>query len=124
MTSTEKIFYLAGPMSGKEGYNSEAFIEAANELRQRNYQIVSPWEIAQTLPGTPGDLPYETYVKADIIAMLRCDAVVTLRDWQESRGARMEVALADWLGMHVFHLNSEWELTLSRKYGNQDVTAF
>ena len=117
-----KVFYLAGPMSGIEGYNSSAFEEAAAELRTRNFEIVSPWEIAQTLPGKPGSLPYETYVKADIIAMLRCDAIILMKGWEESRGARMECNLADWLGMHIFHVNSEWELTLSRRFGNQDVT--
>lgn len=112
--------YLAGPMSGIEGYNAPAFLTAASNLRQRGHTIVSPLELAMQL-GPLGSRPYEDYIRNDLMGLLGCQAIILMNGWEGSRGARMELNVAHMLNMHVFHLTSEYDLRLSRKYGNQNV---
>lgn len=42
---------------------------------------------------------YGCYMKADIIALMECDGIVLLHDWQFSRGAKVEMAVAEILGI-------------------------
>ena len=45
-----KFYYLAGPMSGVPDGNARAFREAAEALRAKGYNIVSPTELDSDLP--------------------------------------------------------------------------
>lgn len=90
--------YIAGPMSGIDDFNYPAFHVAAKAWRDLGYEVVNPAENFQ------GDqtLPYWVYLKAAIGQVLDCDAVVVLDDWQQSNGARVEVQVADTIGLPVF----------------------
>lgn len=115
-------YYIAGPMSGIEGYNFEMFDKFAGELRRRNLQIVSPAEIARKMPGEPGDLHYTEYLREDLFHLLECDALILLPCWRQSRGARMEQNIAEILNMHIYWVDSEYRIHPTR-LGNQDVSA-
>jgi hypothetical protein len=41
------------------------------------------------------------YIRADIIAMLGCDAVAIPSGWSRSRGTRLEVFIAGELGLEI-----------------------
>lgn len=51
-------------------------------------------------PISPTDLPHdhdrswESYMKEDMTAMIACDAVYALNNWQDSPGAKIEVRTA------------------------------
>ena len=92
-----KRIYIAGPMTGLPEFNYPAFHAAAADLRALGYQVVSPAELHD------GDTtqPWDFYVRAGIVALVGCDAVALLPDWHLSRGARLEVSIADALGMPV-----------------------
>lgn len=85
------MYYLAGPMSGIPHFNYPAFIEAADKLRSRGYEIHNP---AESRLG----LGYDrlTYLQEDFEFIIsdECEGVFILEGWSFSEGARGEVHLA------------------------------
>lgn len=116
----KRRYYLAGPMTGIEGHNFRSFDKFAKELRERGYEVVSPAEIARTLPGEPGDLPYTEYVRADLRELLNCTDLVLLPGWRGSRGAMMELNIAEFLHMKVWSINSN-KFLVREEYGDTSV---
>jgi hypothetical protein len=94
--------YVAGPMSGIEDYNFPAFNEAARLLRAAGYSVENP---ADT--GVREGWEWHDYLRSAIGSRLvRCDGVATLPGWKQSRGALLEVYIAEALGMPVLDLDS------------------
>lgn len=95
--------YLAGPMSGYNLRNFPAFHQAAKMLRDCGYEVVSPAEInaesQYALNPTP-ELRAEC-MRRDIEALMQCDGVATLINWQRSKGAQCEIAIAEQLNMPI-----------------------
>ncbi len=87
--------YISGPMTGYPDYNRPAFAEAARELRAQGHEVKSPPEIA---PYNP-DWAWRDYMKEDVCALMECDEIYTLPGWEKSRGATIEVMIADALGI-------------------------
>lgn len=90
--------YISGPMSGIPESNYPAFNAAAQELRERGYDVVNPAEIVAD-SGTA----WEDFMRADIAALLNCDTVYVLKGYENSRGAKLELTIAQALGMAVIY---------------------
>lgn len=92
--------YIAGPMTGIPYHNYPAFHAAAQQLRDNNIDVVNPAE----LHG--GDLgrPFEYYLRRDLIAMLKCDAIALLDGWEYSRGCTIEINTANSVGIPAYPL--------------------
>jgi hypothetical protein len=95
--------YLAGPMSGYPDFNRPAFRTAAEILREQGFIVMTSADCYH------GD-SWEEGMRRDIPAMLACDRVCLLGEWEKSRGARLEVFIAREVGMKVETLG---ELLLS-----------
>lgn len=94
---TEQL-YISGPMTGYVEFNFPAFESAAEKLRGTGYAVTSPHEFGE---GDPTQT-WADYLRVDLIAMLQhCSAVAVLPGWEESRGASLEVYVAEKLGMRV-----------------------
>ena len=99
---TLPYLYVSGPMSGRPEHNFPAFAEAARRLREARYPVVSPHEITLADGEVPGSRPWEDYLREDLIEMLRlARGVAVLPGWEGSRGAALEVYVAQQLGMEV-----------------------
>lgn len=85
--------YLAGPMSGMPDNNYPAFAAETIRLRGLGYEVVSPAEI------NPEGATWHECMRRDVAALVTCDHVATLPDWEKSQGATLEVYLADRLGI-------------------------
>lgn len=92
--------YLAGKMSGMPNLNFPLFNAEAKRLRALGYEIVNPAEINGGMAelGLVANMTPEQQAKhwracmrRDIPAMLACDGVALLHDWETSKGARLEV---------------------------------
>ena len=92
-----KVVYLSGPMSGYPEYNFPAFKSARERLRSLGLTVVCPAEAGQV-----DGWGWEDYLRRDLALLLDgCEAVVVLRGWEKSRGARLEVSVAWQLNMPV-----------------------
>ena len=88
--------YIAGPMTGMADFNYAAFLVAAEKLRDTGYDVECPAE-----HDLPDGTDWTAYVRHGIKRLLDCDAVATLPAWEHSKGARLEVLIAERLGMRV-----------------------
>ena len=92
--------YIAGPMTGHDDYNRPAFHQAAAQLRAAGYHVISPAETPQPT-ATP---EWADWTRASLKRMLDADAVAYLPGWGTSRGARLEIYVAEQLGMDQLSL--------------------
>ena len=98
MPEIPKKLYLAGPMTGYPEYNFPLFNRAAKLLRDAGYDVFNPAE--NTDGGEIQSLAY--YMRLDIPALLDSQAVVVLPEWEQSRGANLEVWIALDLDLPVY----------------------
>lgn len=101
--------YVCGPMTGYEFFNLPLFFAAEAELSDF-CSIVNPgknaggetwYEAYEEHLKNPRS--WEWYLKIDLKSMLDCDRVYTLPGWTESKGAQLEVYVAERVGIAVFH---------------------
>lgn len=87
--------YLSGKITGCRGYK-KLFADAKKRLLAAGYTAVSPADLK-----FPKGTAWETCMKAAVTAMLRCDGVALLENWESSAGAVIEKELAEKLSMPV-----------------------
>jgi hypothetical protein len=90
--------YISGPMTGQPEFNFPAFHETAARLRQAGAEAINP---AESFGGRT-DLPRASYIRADMVLLAHCQAIVMLPGWENSRGAKLEYLMAREIGMPVF----------------------
>jgi hypothetical protein len=96
--------YLSGPMTGLPMLNAPAFASAAHKLRALGFDVINPAENIQAFASAS----WEECMRVDIEQLVRdCYAVVYLPDWDESRGALLEMYIANALGMPRVSINDE-----------------
>lgn len=99
--------YLAGPMRGIKDYNFPAFHAAATVLRGLGHEVWNPAERDEKEdgfnPATDEAKPMRYYMVFDLPAVLDADAVAVLPGWRKSRGARLEVHVAEQCGIPVLN---------------------
>ena len=89
-----KRAYLAGPMTGLPELNFPAFHMVTAELRAAGLVVINPAEInADPAAG------WNECMRQDIAQLVTCDLIVVLPGWDRSRGASLEVFIAEKLGM-------------------------
>lgn len=91
------LLYIAGPMTGLADFNRPAFRMMADRLRRKGYRVVNPAE----LPGETLNNPWDWYMRRDLAELVKCDGIVLLPGWEQSKGARLEHHVAVTLGMTV-----------------------
>lgn len=107
--------YISGPMTGQPLLGFPAFDAARDELAARGFVPVSPADLDRAAGFDPAKLPanhdwtdidsigfsLSDAMDRDIAALRKCDAIYMLRGWQNSKGAKAELALAQWMGLEV-----------------------
>ena len=104
--------YIAGPIAGVPDFR-ERFAAAVPAVEALGYEAVNPCDITpadhdgECPPGYDpgGDASGHTssacYMRADLRALLDCDAIYLLPDWSRSRGATVERLVAVACGIPV-----------------------
>ena len=89
-----KVIYVSGPMTGYENFNRELFSSTAKALEDDGFNVLNP----ATLPDGLTQTQYMSICQS----MVMCAGFIyMLRGWQDSEGAKAELALARKLGLEV-----------------------
>lgn len=91
------VAYLAGPMAGIKDWNHPAFNRTAAKLRAKGLSVINPAEGF----GGRTDLDRTIYMRQAIQNVLQADVLYTLKGWEQSEGAQLEVAVAKSIGLEV-----------------------
>lgn len=100
--------YLSGPMTGYENFNREAFDDAATVLREQGYTVIVPgdgeeYDDIELISMEVARQKREFFLSRDIDFIQEvADVLVVLPGWMRSEGAKLEVAVAQAIGIPVF----------------------
>ncbi len=91
--------YISGKISDLpiEEYTAH-FADAARHVEDHGLIAINPVNIHGDEPKT-----WEGYMLTDIEALFACDGILMLPNWKDSKGARIEHAIALEMGKKVFY---------------------
>lgn len=97
----KKTVYISGKITGLDMHQVHIKFERAEQLlRQKGFtNIINPVKLDHSRNKAQA---WDVYMKTDIIALMRCDAVYLLPCWPESEGATLEYALAAKLKYKIY----------------------
>jgi hypothetical protein len=93
--------YISGKITGIEDDARVNFEIAENIIRAMGHEPVNPFKLRHKKDAT-----WEDYMRKDIRELTKCDAIWMLPDWKESKGAKIEMQLADNLKIHKMYQKS------------------
>lgn len=110
------VVYIAGKMRSLYQFGFPLFDRAKADLIAQGYDVISPADLDRENGFDPVNLSpdydwnsipegfsFDDCVTRDIEAVRKCDAIYMLKGWEDSKGARAEKALAEWLGKDVMY---------------------
>ena len=103
---TIKIF-ISGQISGLPLDEAKAKFDQAENDAVLSVLCISPSSEIETINPMKivhdHELSWEAYMKADIGELLKCNFIFMINNWQTSKGARIEHAIAIQLGLPVIY---------------------
>jgi hypothetical protein len=98
--------YICGAMRGIPQLNHPAFFEAEDTLKKKGHNVINPARMDQELGLDPHNSQMdskfiEDCARRDIDAVFECDELVLLPNWEKSKGAKAEIAVAQWLSKPI-----------------------
>lgn len=129
MKKDGKIAYISGPISGLLNGNFDAFKAAQEKLEMEGYIVLNPHEICKDIynkwalkPPTNGAeerVMWEEMMKECIRHLTLADDVFVLSNWETSKGATVELFIAQKLGISTYY-SSNYE-TFQVAFGLQKL---
>ena len=126
-----KSVYVSGPITDHPHGNKEAFMAAAEKVRELGLHVINPSELdeaEQVLTEelckiASGGAEWAKLLIRDILHVTAADAIVAIQGWQTSRGAKLEILIASSLNKPVYYVDDlklipEDELPQSEKEGS------
>ena len=74
----------------------EAFLNAEHRLKNMGFAPVNPFK-----NGLPEEAHWREHMRADIRLLLDCEYIYMLKDWELSKGAKLELDVASSCGIKV-----------------------
>lgn len=107
-----KYIYIAGPYTGKThdhlsyfeiDRNIQQAVEAAAQLALHGIPFFCPHQHSAHFEVIVPSVQPDFWYNLDVHFLEKCDAILLLPRWQESRGAQAEKLLAESRGMPVLY---------------------
>lgn len=95
-----KRIYLSGKINGLTKEEIKDSFEIARRIVKAKYpeaHIFNPADLEEQWPG----YTYENYMKLSIQWLLECDCAYFLKGWETSRGANLEMQVANACGIKI-----------------------
>lgn len=104
---TKRTVYISGKVTGTTDY-VDRFFNAENKLDEMRFNVVNPIRRTEHLVAQheAKKLPppeWSDYMSECLVALSGCDTIYMLKDWKDSKGARMEHRIAQQLGMKILY---------------------
>ena len=92
--------YISGKITGLHLTEAKFnFFEAEKHLRLRGLTPINPFNIV----NYEEDKHWEEYMIECIRVLFKCDAIFMLKNWKDSKGARIERHIAEEMGMQIMY---------------------
>ena len=97
--------YLSGKITGreKEDYTRQ-FARAESFYKTSGFDVVNPVTIGAEVLKLNPNAEWEDFMQEDLKALRTCTHIVLLEGWEESKGAKMEKAEAEKMGLEIMQL--------------------
>jgi hypothetical protein len=107
-----KVAYIAGPFRSPTFWGIVQNVRAAEAVALKywklGYAVICPHTNTANFDGAaPKEIEQSVWLEGDIEIMKRCDVVVAMNTWQNSTGAKAEIALAKSLNMEIVYDTQE-----------------
>lgn len=96
-------------MTGYKDYNFPAFFAAEEKLKNHGWEVINPARLDEEAgydPTSPDFVMDEAFLngaaKRDLLGVIECDAIALLPNWEKSKGATAEFAVAKWLNKKIY----------------------
>lgn len=89
-----KSIYIAGPMSGLPDNNFSRFFDAEARLLADGWDPINPSRFSGVFGEQPAGKMLDACCEAERAAIPHCDAIYLLKGWEDSKGAKRELAVA------------------------------
>ena len=96
------ILYISGPYSGLVDANIQAAREVAIELWEKGFTVITPHLNTQNME-VDCKATWEQYIEGDLEIISRCDGVVMMPRWRESRGSKIEREYAFYCKVPIYY---------------------
>jgi cell division GTPase FtsZ len=94
-----EVVFVSGKYRGDIEINIAHAMRVAKELWQQGYIVICPHLNTAHFDGICTD---NTWLQGYLEILARCDSIFMLRNWQESEGAKAELALAQKLEKRIY----------------------
>lgn len=95
------IAYIAGKMTGLPDKGWATFTKAHNRMQQLGYVVLNPAVLPEGMPGN-------RYMPICLAMISQADMLVLLDGWEDSPGANVEKAFAEYQKIPVYNMSSIW----------------
>jgi len=99
-----KHIYLCGPVSGRDGQEAAGHFYKVEKSIRRSNDLSSMICTSNPMRFCPPDLDWQQAMKICVGEMVRCGGIALLQGWQRSRGAAIELKLAQDLHIPVVYV--------------------
>lgn len=100
------IYYLSGPMSGIEGYNYSEFERVTDMLEDAGFTIESPHRNPHPEIKLDDAQLWAYMLSLSLRQMSRCNSIILMTGWPQSRGVRRELSIAFKNNWPVFYYDN------------------
>lgn len=93
-----KRIYISLPISHYDLEERKQYAQKVEDALSHFYEVVNPLK-----NGIPEDADWRVHMKKDLQDLLTCDAIYLCKDWEKSKGCKLEFDVATTCNIQHFY---------------------